>query len=146
MDVRQVTAEDYAPVCALLAALGRPQVTAETDATCRAVFTADLADDAADHLVAVADDGEVIGFCSLQYRRRLNQTTDEAWVPDLIVAERLRGAGVGKALLGEAERRARAHGCHQLVLESAYFRTGAHAFYEAFGMDDVSKAFVKKFS
>ena len=144
MDVRPVAAEDYAAVCDLLAELGRPEVTADTDAACCAVFAGDLDSDDADHLVAVADDGAVIGFCSLQYRRRLNQTTDEAWVPDLIVAERLRGGGVGNALLSEAERRAREHGCHQLVLESAYFRTGAHAFYGAFGMDDAAKAFVKR--
>ena len=144
MPVRPVTTDDYAAVCALLTELGRPEVTADTDAACRAVYAADLEDPAADHLVAVDDDGTVVGFCSLQYRRRLNQTTDEAWVPDLIIAERLRGTGIGRALLGEAERRARAHGCHQLVLESAYFRTGAHAFYGAFGMDDAAKAFVKK--
>ena len=139
-----MTAGDYAGVCALLAELGRPQVTPETDAACRAVFDADLEADGADHLVAVDDSGTVVGFCSLHYRRRLNQVTEEAWVPDLVIAEELRGGGFGGALLAEAERRARARGCHQLVLESAYFRTRAHHFYETFGMTDAAKAFVMK--
>ena len=144
MQVRPITAEDYAAVSGLLAELGRPEVTEERDARTRAVFDADLADDYADHLVAVAEDGAVIGFCSLHYRRRLNQTTLEAWVPDLVITESLRGTGAGGALLAEAERRAQALGCHQLVLESAYFRTRAHKFYETAGMTDAAKAFVKK--
>ena len=143
MEVRPVTADDYAAVCALLAELGRPLVTDATDPACRAVFGADLSDDGADHLVAIGDDGAVLGFCSLHYRRRLNRPTPEAWVPDLVVAEALRGTGIGGALLAEAERRARDRGCHQLVLESAYFRTDAHRFYLAAGMTDSAKAFVK---
>jgi GNAT superfamily N-acetyltransferase len=144
MEVRALSADDFAAVSGLLAELGRPEVTPETEEACRAVFAGDLADERADHLVAVSDDGTVVGFCSLHYRPRLNQTTLEAWVPDLVVTESLRGGGAGGALLGEAERLARARGCHQLVLESAYFRTRAHKFYETFGMTDASKAFVKK--
>jgi GNAT superfamily N-acetyltransferase len=144
MKVRPISAGDYAAVCALLTELGRPAITQDTDAACRAAFESDLADDGADHLVAVSDDGTVVGFCSLHYRPRLNQTTLEAWVPDLVITESLRGGGAGGALLGEAERRARARGCHQLVLESAYFRTRAHKFYETSGMTDAAKAFVKK--
>lgn len=144
MDVRPVTAEDFAAVSALLAELGRPEVAEATEAACRAVFEADLVDDGADHLVAVEDDGTVVGLCSLHYRPRLNHTTPEAWIPDLVVREARRSAGVGGALLAEAKRRARERGCHQIVLESAYFRTRAHAFYEASGMTDAAKAFVER--
>jgi GNAT superfamily N-acetyltransferase len=139
--VRSVTAADFDAVTALLAELGRPQVTAETTAAAREVFDAQLADDLADHLVAVDDAGRVVGFCSQHYRTRLNHSTLEAWIPDLIVAEEARGAGVGGALLEEAERRARERGCHDLVLESAYHRTRAHAFYLAAGMTDLGKTF-----
>src|SRR4051794_90970 len=117
MEVRSVQSGDHAAVCGLLAELGRPAVTPDSEAAVREVFDADLADDNADHLVAT-DDGTVVGFCSLHYRRRLNQTTPEAWVPDLIVAESTRSTGIGAALLGEAVRRARERGCHQLALES----------------------------
>jgi GNAT superfamily N-acetyltransferase len=143
VDVRPVRADDFEAVSELLTELGRPEVGAAAEDTCRRVFEADLDDADADHLVAV-DDGAVVGFCSLHYRSRLNQVTPEAWVPDLIVRESLRSGGVGGALLGEAKRRARERGCHQLVLESAYFRTRAHAFYLASGMSDVSKAFGEK--
>ena len=65
-----------------------------------------MADGDAAHLVA-EDDGEVIGFCSLHFRERLNYPTPEAWVPDLIVSERARRRGAARALLEEAERPAR---------------------------------------
>ena len=144
MEVRPVAEGDFRAVCDLLGELGRPAVGPGTASTCLRTFAADLEDPGADHLLAVDDAGTPIGFCSLHYRRRLNQPTEEAWIPDLIVAERVRSTGVGGALLAEAERRARERGCHQLVLESAYFRERAHAFYLAAGMTDAAKAFAKK--
>jgi PhnO protein len=142
--VRPATAEDFKAVCALLADLGRPAVTAGSSSGCQRVFLEDLDDDGADHLVAVDDHGRVVGFLSLHYRRRLNHATEEAWIPDLIVAERARASGVGRALLAEAERRSRARGCHRLALESGYARKRAHAVYLAAGMTDGGKFFTKE--
>jgi GNAT superfamily N-acetyltransferase len=140
--VRPVAAEDFAIVSALLAQLGRPEPIDEE--ACRAVYETDLADSGADHLLAVDDAGEPLGFCSLHYRRRLNHPTLEAWIPDLIVAEAARGTGAGRALLEEAERRARERGCHRLALESGYQRTRAHGVYAAAGMADGGKFFTKE--
>lgn len=144
MQVRPVAAEDFRAVCGLLAELGRPPVSGAADEGCRAAFTADLHDEAADHLLAVDDHGAPIGFLSLHYRRRLNHPTLEAWVPDLIVNERARGTGAGRALLAEAERRARERGCHRLALESGYSRQRAHGVYLAAGMTDGGKFFTKE--
>jgi GNAT superfamily N-acetyltransferase len=144
MQVRPVTAEDFRAVCGLLAELGRPTVTDAVAEGCRSAFLADLGDDGADHLIAVDERGAAIGFISLHYRRRLNHATLEAWVPDLIVNERARGTGAGRALLAEAERRARERGCHRLALESGYSRTRAHGVYLAAGMTDGGKYFTKE--
>jgi len=144
MHIRSVTAQDFRDVCGLLANLGRPAVGDATGDACQTVFQADLADPGADHLIALDDRGRVIGFCSLHYRRRLNHVTEEAWVPDLIVHERARGTGAGRALIAEAERRARTRGCHRLTLESAYSRRQAHVFYLAAGMTDAGKFFTKE--
>jgi GNAT superfamily N-acetyltransferase len=141
--IRSATAADFDAVTALLVELGRPPVTDATDAAARRVFDEQVADELAGHLVAVNDAGRVVGFCSLHFRTRLNHPTLEAWVPDLIVAEDVRGTGVGGQLLVEAERRARARGCHGLTLESAYFRTRAHSFYLAAEMTDSGKSFWK---
>src|SRR3954465_3686521 len=143
MRVRPVVESDFRAVCELLAELGRPAVGSGTEQACRATFMADLDDAGADHLLALDDAVRPVGFCSLHYRRRLNHATEEAWIPDLIVAERTRGTGVGRALLAEAERRSRERGCHLLTLESGHHRKRAHAIYLAAGMTDSGKQFFK---
>jgi GNAT superfamily N-acetyltransferase len=85
----------------------------------------------------------VIAFASLHFRGRLNHRTQEAWIPDLIVAESARRRGVGRALLEEAERHARERGCHALALESGYQRAEAHHMYRQFKMRDAGKSFYK---
>jgi len=84
-----------------------------------------------------------VGFCAVHFRERVNHPTDEAWVPDLIVAERARRRGIGAALLDEVERRARARECHAIALESGYQRAEAHHLYRTFHMRDTGKQFYK---
>ena len=143
MKVRSAEPRDFDAITVLLEKLGRNVVTDQTRDRCREIYAAQLSDPAADHLVAENDDGEVVGFCSLHFRKRLNYTTPEAWVPDLIVSEGLRRTGIGKALLEHAERRAIERSCWGLSLESAYHRVEAHRFYGAFGMRDAGKSFHK---
>ena len=143
MNVRSAEPRDFEAITALLEALGRKEVTDETRDRCREIYAAQISDPAADHLVAENDEGEVVGFCSLHFRKRLNYTTPEAWVPDLIVAEGLRRSGIGKALLEYAEQRAIERRCWALSLESAHHRVEAHRFYAAFGMRDMGKSFRK---
>lgn len=141
--VRLATSEDFDAVTALLEQLGRPEVSDADREGCRAVYEAQLDDPHAAHVVAEDDEGRVVGVCTLHFRRRLNHLTREAWVPDLIVADGLRGQGVGTALLAEAVRLSEEHGCHALELESAHFREEAHEFYRAFGLDQPGLTFGK---
>ncbi len=143
MRVRAARRGDFEAVTALLEALGRPAVTDATREDCRALFENQVIDPDAHHLVAEDDAGALVGFCSLHFRERLNRPTPEAWVPDLIVAEHARRAGVGRALLEEAERRARERGCWGLALESAYRRAEAHHLYRRLRMRDLGKSFHK---
>ena len=143
MRVRSAEPRDFEAVTTLLEALGRKEVTDETRDRCREIYAAQVSDPTADHLVAEDDEGEVIGFCSLHFRKRLNYPSPEAWVPDLIVSEKLRRSGIGKALLEHAEQRAIDRGCWALSLESAHHRVEAHRFYVAFGMRDGGKSFRK---
>jgi GNAT superfamily N-acetyltransferase len=141
--VRPASRADFEAVTALLETLGRPTVTDETRADCRAMFEDQVVDPEAHHIVAEDEVGTVVGFCSLHFRERLNWPTREAWVPDLIVAEDARRQGVGAALLEEAERRARARDCHAITLESGYQRAEAHHLYRQSQMRDMGKQFYK---
>lgn len=85
----------------------------------------------------------MIGFVDLEFRQRLNFGAPEAWIPDLVVAERARSRGAGTALLAAAEERAGARGCFALELEPAVWRERAHAFYLREGMTHSGAAFTR---
>lgn len=142
MRIRAARRDDFEAVTRLLEVLERPVVTHEVEDDCRAVFEAQIVDPDTHHIVAEGPSG-VVAFASLHFRSRLNCPTEDAWIPDLIVAPEGRRQGVGRMLLEEAERRAGERGCHGLTLESGYKRAEAHHMYRQFGMRDDGKYFVK---
>jgi GNAT superfamily N-acetyltransferase len=146
MTVRDAEPQDFDAVTRLLELLGRAAVTDETRDRCREVYAAQVSDPTAWHLIAENDEGEVVGFCSLHFRNRLNHPTAQAWIPDLFVVDSARRQGVARALLEEAERHALERGCWDLTLESGYQRTEAHLLYANFGMRDHGKYFRKLLS
>jgi predicted GNAT family N-acyltransferase len=83
----------------------------------------DAYDEAAVHLIAL-EDGRIVGTC------RLVHADDRAKFGRLVVAREARGGGIGSALLGEAERRARADGAKLIVLAA---QTTAMGLYERAG-------------
>jgi GNAT superfamily N-acetyltransferase len=68
----------------------------------------------------------------------------QLYVDDLVTDEARRSKGVGRALLGHLERKARAAGFDNLTLDSGTQRQQAHKFYFREGMVVTSFHFVKK--
>ena len=143
--VREARPQDWPAVAVLLAELGRPEALgSDEEPALRDVYEAYLARPDAAALVAEVD-GRVVGFVDLEFRTRLNFATPQAWIPDLIVSEAERSRGAGASLLAAAEELARERGCWGISLESATWRTRAHAFYLREGWKDTGKAFTKVF-
>jgi ribosomal protein S18 acetylase RimI-like enzyme len=129
--VRRAEAHDADSVLALMEELGRPAVAGDAS-TQREVFVAHLERD--DAVVFVAEsDGRIVGAASFWVRPRLNWTSPEAWIPDLIVSSPHRRRGAARRLLDACAAEARARGCHVLRLESGPQRAAAHRLYEAYG-------------
>jgi len=143
VEIREARPDDWTAVAALLAELGRPDVLGGSGAEeHERAFEAYL--DRPDTVALVAEDeGAIVGFADMEYRSRLNFSSPQAWIPDLIVTERARSRGAGRALLAAGLERAHTHGCFALTLESATWRKRAHAFYEREGMKHVSASFAK---
>jgi predicted GNAT family N-acyltransferase len=80
-------------------------------------------DETALHLIALQD-AKIVGTCRLVEDRR------RAKFGRLVVARSARGSGIGRALLDEAERRARALGADEMVLTA---QTSAMGLYERAG-------------
>ncbi|MDQ2799940.1 MAG: GNAT family N-acetyltransferase, partial [Armatimonadota bacterium] len=98
VSIRPIGADDFEAVSALLAELGRPTLSDETRADAQRFYERHLARPDTASLLAELD-GAAVGFMSLEFRERLNRTTPQAWIPDLIVTPSARGRGVGRALL-----------------------------------------------
>ena len=84
--------------------------------------------------LAVAADGEAVIGVALW---RLVENTYEGrrlYVDDLVTDEAQRSRGVGKALLGHLEEKARRLDCDVLALDSGAQRAAAHKFYFREGM------------
>ena len=141
MTIRHAAPEDFAACARLLAELGRPAPTPDTEAAMRAVYERHVARPDTASLVAEAD-GQVIGFLSLVFREQLNRIEPQAWIPDLIVTEASRGRGAGRALLRRAFELAKERNCWSVTLESGYQRTAAHQLYKSAGMQDAGFYFL----
>jgi GNAT superfamily N-acetyltransferase len=138
--VRPAELTDFETVTAMLEELGRPRVKRATEQAARQVYREQLECDDFEHLLALCDE-QPVGFCSLEFRSRLNYSRPQAWIADLIVAAPARRRGVARTLLAEAERRAWERKCWSITLESGHERKAAHALYAELGWADVGKAF-----
>ena len=114
-----------------MTALGRPQVAADASAE-RRIFLGYLADPDS-HVYLAEVGGEAVGAASLVVRPRLNWSTSESWIPDLVVRAEARRRGVGRTLLDACLAEARRCGCHLLRLECGLERPEAHRLYDAYG-------------
>jgi GNAT superfamily N-acetyltransferase len=95
--------------------------------------------------VLVADrDGGVVGLATLHMVPVLHEPGDWCRLTSLVVHPSARRRGVGRALVAEAEARARAAGCARIEVTSALHRGGAHDFYRSQGYDQVSEHFLKR--
>lgn len=98
-------------------------------------------------IVAVDDDGAVLGFGSLSaYRDRPSYSTTVE--NSLYVDERHRGAGVGRALLEELVRRGTLHGFHSMIARVGGGNDASIAVHQACGFElvGVEKEIGRKFN
>jgi len=73
---------------------------------------------------------EFVGFCTAYEELESVRFGRRVWVEELAVHPDRRSLGIGKQLLDDAKRWARARGATHLELDSGEARTAAHRFYE----------------
>lgn len=89
-----------------------------------------------DRVFVAEKDGEVIGF--IQVETYLMVCSEKmVKVNALSVANEHKGCGAGRKLMEKAESWGRETGCTAVILNSAFHRTGAHAFYEHIGFTKI---------
>lgn len=88
-----------------------------------------------DYHIHVALDGDrVIGTFALLIMDNLgHRGAPSAILEDVVVAEELRGMGVGKRMMEYANELCRRKGCYKMTFSSNINRVAAHRFYESLG-------------
>jgi N-acetylglutamate synthase-like GNAT family acetyltransferase len=135
--VRAAEAADLGPVVELLDELGYPSSAEAVGESMEA-----LRRDPASWLWVAVDRGEVVGLVGLHVMPLLERGPF-ARMTALVVGERARRRGIGRALIERMEEQAREEGCERIELSSADRRHDAHAFYRRVGFQEASRRFLK---
>ena len=136
--IRVAGPEDAPEIARLLEQLGYP--ASEEQARARLTTVAENADGMA--LVAERD-GRVVGLVGLHLLPFLERDGRWCRVTALVVDEALRGKGIGRELIEEAERVAREKDCRCVEVSSGPRRADAHGFYERLGYEERRRRFQK---
>lgn len=139
MRIRAGEIADAAAIARLLDALGHP--TSESELIGRWVGWARAGNEA---LVAVDRGGAVVGVAVLHRMHVLHRPHPVGRITALLVDERLRGQGIGRALVTAAEQRLAASGCGMIEITSNRRLIEAHAFYEHIGYERTSHRFSRQ--
>lgn len=85
-------------------------------------------------LYAAWREDRVVGLLTLTWYDA--PSSRKGWIEDVVVEERLRGEGIGRALMQTALERARQEGIAKLMLTSSPHRHAAHALYRTLGFEE----------
>lgn len=135
MDIifRKATKEDLPAVLSLYSELGQDDGTVLQLDEAGRIFA--RLHEYPDYHIHVAEvDGKVIGtFALLVMDNLAHRGARSAILEDVVVAEELRGCGIGTKMLRHIRGICRERGCYKIALSSNRYRGEAHRFYEGLG-------------
>ncbi|MBT8251514.1 MAG: GNAT family N-acetyltransferase [Nitrosopumilus sp.] len=142
--IRSSTSKDIPVILGLLYDLGRPKPKTDSDfEEFRKLVTKYTKDSDKIILVAEIDNVKIVGMASMIFLPRLNQTTLEMYIPELVVHEKHQNQGVGKKLINSCIALAKEKKCHRIRLESGNLRKNSHQFYTHLGFEQSAYSFTK---
>jgi GNAT superfamily N-acetyltransferase len=83
-------------------------------------------------VLVAADGSRIDGYIGVERRLAL-QDDERVEITGLVVDSAARRSGIGRLLVGAAERWALQHGLHTVVVRSNVVRPESHPFYEGIG-------------
>jgi ribosomal protein S18 acetylase RimI-like enzyme len=136
LSIREAKPKDAEAIARLIVALGYDVTPAEVKKRLATLKKAGMPP-------LVAERGEIAGVLTLYLTQVLHRPRPVGRITMMVVAEGLRGQGLGTALVAEAEKRLAAKGCGLIEVTSNTRRLRAHAFYERQGYERTSYRFAK---
>ncbi len=140
--IREASDIDIPVILGLLYDLGRPKPQKDSDVDIfRKLVTKYGKDSDKTIFVAELDDMKIVGMVSVMYLPRLNQSTLEMYIPELVVLKKYQNHGIGKKLINSCIALAKEKKCHRIRLESGNQRIKSHQFYTHLGFEKSSLSF-----
>lgn len=136
--IRPASDADAEAIADLLTQLGYPTPPAPVPGRLRRLRV-----DGQSEAFVAEHEGSVAGLATVHVQASLTRGDDVAQLTTLVVAERARGIGLGRALVGAAESFARERGCGRLVVTTANHRADAHAFYDRLGWEWTGRRYAR---
>ena len=142
--IRSASDKDVSVLLGLLYELGRPKPQKNYDVEIfYKLITKYVNDPDKTILVAELDNVKIVGMVSVVFLSRLNQSTLEMYIPELVVLEKYQNCGMGKKLIYSCISLAKEKKCHRIRLESGNHRKNSHQFYKRLGFEQLSSSFTK---
>ena len=142
--IRTASNKDVSVLLGLLYELGRPKPQKNYDVEIfHKLITKYVNDPDKTILVAELDNVKIVGMVSVVFLPRLNQSTLEMYIPELVVLEKYQNSGMGKKLIHSCISLAKEKKCHRIRLESGNHRKNSHQFYKHLGFEQLSSLFTK---
>jgi len=144
ISVRRARAKDKDAILELLFELGRPRPKNTLEKVRFTKLINDYMSDKDKLLIVACADSVVVGLISAVLLTRLNRTTYEMYVPELVVSSEYQNRGIGKKLMDHCIKIAKKKNCFRVRLESGYQRKSSHRFYKKIGFEDYALTFRKQ--
>ena len=138
--IRDATEQDISDILLLLYELGRPKPKDSDTYTFENLLTQYITDSDKQILVAI-DESKIIGVVSMIFLPRLNRTTNEMYIPELVVLKKYQNQGIGKKLINQCIVISKDKKCHRIRLESGNIRQESHQFYKHLGFEQSALSF-----
>ena len=140
--IRTASDNDLPVILGVLYDLGRPKPEKDDDVDVfRKLVRKYITDSDKKILVAELNDVEIIGMISIVFLSRLNRTTLEMYIPELVVLEKYQKQGIGKKLIDSCITLAKEKKYHRIRLESGNQRKESHQFYKNLGFEQSALSF-----
>ena len=139
--IRKAVVGDAEAVAMLLSQLGPP---IQTELVRQQIET--LSKTGCDRVLVAQREGVAVGVLSLHWTPLLHRDSLLGRITVLVVDEKARGQGIGRELVGEAERILSESGCSAVEVTSNLRRADAHEFYRGLGYEQPSAHFRRSLS
>lgn len=142
ISISPAVVQDIPVILDLLYKLGRPKPSENSDiVSFRNIVNNYISNSDKMIFVAKLNDVEIVGMVSIVFLPRLNHSTLEMYIPELIVHENFQNKCIGKTIIHHCINFAKEKNCHRIRLESGNQRKNSHEFYKNLGFVQSSLSF-----